>query len=159
MCQVLQPPWLCHLLNLLVSSASQKYSGYFASLHFSVNYFFPSFILTCCWKCNCYSHLIAPSLDLGPFLMLLLLFSLLPLFSKFPLFLVISLRVCAGFFVSSWKYPHLLFYSLKPFPKGRAASSWLRQLFHPLPTPHGTTHFLHLYMAMTLHPQCLSHCQ
>lgn len=130
----------------MVSNASQ--STLVISLLFilqKVSDCLPSFILTCCLKCNCYSDLIAPSLILRPFLMLLLSFSFLSLFSTFPLFLVISLTVCAGFFVSPWKYPHLLFLLTWALSKGKRSiflaeaalpssgySSWCYTFFTPV---------------------------
>lgn len=61
----MQPLWLCHLLNSYGLQRFTKYFGYFVSLHFSVSYFLPSFILTCCWKCNYYPILLPPALTWG----------------------------------------------------------------------------------------------
>lgn len=101
-----------------------KYSGHFASLHFLFSGFPPSFILTCCWKCSCCSHLIASSLTWG----LSLCFCCHSAFYPFSLCFLCSLLSVLQCVLATLSplgsAPICSSCSLQPFPKAQVLLGW-----------------------------------
>lgn len=156
---VLQLLWLCHLLKLMVSSASQST---LVTLLLCVSWsaiFFPPSPWPVAGNVIVTPIVFPPDLSWG----ISLCCCCHSAFYHFSLCFLCSLSSVLQCVLASLSplgnIPIYSSYSLELFPNGRAVSSWLRQLFNPLASPHGTTHFLHLYVAMTLHPQCLFYCQ